>query len=213
MFYHNILINLCQLPSSEVDITTSPTQAESQQFILNHSQICLETLVRLYYLRHGFHGSDALLTNFLVLIAFQSLAKLKAETLLLSSSSDPSTAGISASTPALSDARATLILAQKGLEEQGRSYFFSQTVFHLVLNSMSLEDAQLVQHYTKVPREGPGERRMRTEHVHSDFPIEIVTVTEDKTSQSLDKLTKRYAEVTLEQTNPAAEQEQNNGSK
>lgn len=56
---------------------------------------------------------------------------------------------------------------------------------------MSLEDAQLVQHYTKVPNEGPDERRMRAEHFHSDFPIEIVTVTEDTTSQSLDKLTKR----------------------
>jgi hypothetical protein len=115
----------------------------------------------------------------------------------------------------LSDARATLILAEKGLGEQGQSYFFAQTVFHVVLTSMSPEDAQLVQHYTKVPSEGPDERRMRAEHVHSDFPIEIVTVTNGATSQSLNKLTKKYAEMTLEQANteyPSEGQEPNVGN-
>uniref|UniRef100_A0A0D2XFK3 Uncharacterized protein n=1 Tax=Fusarium oxysporum (strain Fo5176) TaxID=660025 RepID=A0A0D2XFK3_FUSOF len=187
--------------SYKVDVNTSPdpahTQAESPQLASDHSKICLETLVRLYYLRHGFSGSDALLTNFLVLIAFQSITKLKAgipPPSSSSSSSDLSIPGITASpftAQDLSDARSALILAEKGLTEQGQCYFFSQAFFHVVLNSISPEDAQLVQHYTKVPSEGPDERRMRAEHVHSDFPIEIVTVTNGATSQSLDKLTKR----------------------
>ncbi|EXK33472.1 hypothetical protein FOXG_02692 [Fusarium oxysporum f. sp. lycopersici 4287] len=213
MFYHNMLIDLYELLLTEVDVNTSPdpahTQAESPQLASDHSKICLETLVRLYYLRHGFSGSDALLTNFLVLIAFQSITKLKAgipPPSSSSSSSDLSIPGITASpftAQDLSDARSALILAEKGLTEQGQCYFFSQAFFHVVLNSISPEDAQLVQHYTKVPSEGPDERRMRAEHVHSDFPIEIVTVTNGATSQSLDKLTKRYAEMTLKQANSA----------
>ncbi|KAI9163566.1 nitrate assimilation regulatory protein nira [Paramyrothecium foliicola] len=201
------------LTSRCIDVKTPPDPAhlpaESPQLASDYSKICLETLVRLYYLRHGFNGSDALLTNFLILIAFQSITKLKTgipPPLSSSSSSDASMPGMTASPFTaldLSDARAALILAEKGLEEQGRCYFFSQTVFHVVLNSMSPEDAQLVQHYANVPSEGPDERRMRAEHVHSDFPIEIVTVTDGATSQSLNKLTKKYAEMTLKQANSA----------
>lgn len=197
MFYHNVRFDLYELLLTEVDVMTSSvsshTQAEIPQLALEHSQICLETLVRLYYLRHGFNGSDALITNFLVLVAFHSIVKLKTGTPPLSSSSSsnfsmPGTNALPFAAPDLSDARATLILAEKGLQEQGQCYFFSQTVFHVVLDSISPEDAQLVQHYTKVPSEGPDERRMRAKHVHSDFPIEIVTVTDPATSQSLDKL-------------------------
>ncbi|KAH7191735.1 nitrate assimilation regulatory protein nirA [Fusarium flagelliforme] len=223
MFYHYMLIGLYELLLTEVDIESSPdsvhTNAESQKLALDHSKVCLETLVRLYYLRHGFNGSDALLTNFLVIVAFQSISKLKVgipSPSSSSSSSNPSITTAPSAAPDLNDARATLILAEKGLGEQGQSYFFAQTVFHVVLNSMSPEDAQLVEHYTKVPSEGPDERRMRAEHVHSDFPLEIVTATNSATSRSLNKLTKRYAEMTLEQANaeyPAEGQEQNVGNK
>jgi hypothetical protein len=204
MFYHNMLIDLYELVLTEVDFKTSAdpvyTQPESQQLASNHSKIFLETLLRLYYLRHGFNGSDALLTNFLVLVAFQSIAELKAGIPPPSSSSSPdaSMPGIIPSpfvAQDLSDARAALILAEKGLQEQGQSYFFSQTVFHVVLNSVSPEDAQLVRHYTKVPSEGPDERRMRAEHVHSNYPIVIVSVTNGATSQSLNKLTEVCRDV------------------
>lgn len=43
-----------------------------------HSKMCIETILRLYYLRHGFRTSSAFLAHSLTVLAFMAHAQLKA---------------------------------------------------------------------------------------------------------------------------------------
>jgi hypothetical protein len=72
MMYQNIMVHLRTLLHADAD----STEAHANQFKLNSSKEYYETVMRLYYVRHGFGMADSYMTHTLVVLAFMIQARL-----------------------------------------------------------------------------------------------------------------------------------------
>lgn len=129
-------------------------------------------------------------TQFLAVFAFIALAQLKALTY--------SPAGPSSATT-LEDVRSSLILAAKGLHDQGQNYYLLYTIFHVVQNSMDDDDRDLMRRYVFVEGEDDQAKQLRTKRVLSQYPVSITRITDDPESQRLGNLIQKYADVAVDQ--------------
>lgn len=172
------MINLLELL---VHHAVSIPGLENPDVLISNSKVCFETLVRLYYLRHGFEASDTPILRFLVALSLMSIAELKA---LASSSTTSSLA-------AIDDIRATLILAAKGLHDQGRNHYVSQTIYRITENQMSPDDAKLMWKFVGVRKEGSEAEQLRAT-LKSKLPVNIVKITEDPETQRLGDMIKKF---------------------
>src|SRR2546430_16770231 len=100
------MLSLWELLVADTDPILEHSPPNTPQAALTHAKMCFETLLRLYYLHHGFETVNIFFTHFLMVQAFASVATLNAQT-------------ISSATPSIDDVRATLILAAKSLCDQG----------------------------------------------------------------------------------------------
>ncbi|KAF2096473.1 nitrate assimilation regulatory protein nirA [Rhizodiscina lignyota] len=201
LLYHNVMINLCELLVSLSDkFAAGPLQ--SPHSVLEHSKICFETLIRLYYLRHGFESSDTYMAHSLTVMAFMALSQLKQ----LASSSDP------LSMLKREDARASLILAAKGLSDQGRNYYFPYTLFHVVKAATESEDLELLYKSVNLRKENTGWDKLRAKHVQAQYPCNILSITDFREEQRLSNLIKEYADLALGDQSPGRESDTSNGT-
>ncbi|KAF4340441.1 nitrate assimilation regulatory nirA [Fusarium beomiforme] len=180
LLYHNVVINLCELlvPSgkeSEADQTSEETLAQ-----LSHSRICFETIMRLYYLRHGFESADAYMAHDLAVLGFMALGKLKDGGRVQNE-----------------DLRSTLLLAAKGLGDQGRNYYFPFTLFHVIQGEMSEEDKALLHQFMTSLKEDVISRQVRAKHVQAQYPCDIIKITDYPESKRLGNLIKQYVNLAI----------------
>jgi hypothetical protein len=116
----------------------------------------METVLRLYYLRHGFDHFGSYVHHCLALLGFMALNQLsslaqpstptciKNDALLNSSSTNNnSSLGID-SGGALTALRSTLFLAAKGVHEQGHSYFVAKALLKTLRAQMPPAEQQML---------------------------------------------------------------------
>ena len=113
------MINVCELVSEDEAIPFD--HRDRIRSTLIQSRACLETIVRLYCLRHGYGYANTYLTHHLTVLAFMSIAQLKSMT----PTTSPADA---ASAPSIKDARSAMFLAAKGLHDQAKNYYTSLAV-------------------------------------------------------------------------------------
>jgi hypothetical protein len=188
------LLNLWELLVDDADPIPEHPPPDTPHGFLSHSKVCFETLIRLYYLRHGFDVADVFFMHYLEVLSFTSMAALK--TLTFSATS---------SLAAIEDARATLILAAKGLRDQGRNYYLSETMYYIVESRMSPEDAELMWKFVHARKEDNLARRLRARHLHSQIPVDVVKITEHPDNKLLSYLMKQYADMSLESTSESSD--------
>ena len=129
MKYYNLLINLFKLL-----IENGPNEAELSAFVktvqqtpqeaISNATIRLETLFRIYYLRHGLDTMDAYLLHFLNTLSFMFMEDLKTNKEI----------------SRINDRRCVLLMCALGLREQRQYYYLVRTVFQLFCSIMSQED-------------------------------------------------------------------------
>lgn len=177
---------MCELAlkNNSTNIATERLLADSQG-ALAHSKVCFETLIRLYYLRHGFDGADVFFTHHLALLAWRSQTCLK----YLPTTSPSSH---------FEDIRSTLILAVKGLHAQGKNYYFSQTVFWAVHRGMSAADAELMYRYAEIRKEDVIIGQLRAKHVQTEYPCIVLDKSGHPEKQRLGDMIQEYANLSLE---------------
>ena len=100
-----------------------------------------ETLIRLYYLRHGFDYADTFLGQPLIQLGFMSLNRVQA---LTSGSNSNCPAPDPSSSALLAATRSTLALAAKGMHDQGRSHFIDQVTLRVLRAKMGPDERQLL---------------------------------------------------------------------
>jgi len=188
--HYNVMLNLWELLVAEADPILEPSIHEG----LAHSKMCFETLLRLYYLRHGFEAMDVFIIHCLQVLSFMSVATLK--TL-------PSSSTASFLAAAADDVRATLILTAKGLCDQGRNYYLSETIYYVVESRLSPEDAELMRKFVHIRKEDSEARHQRARHLQSQILVDVVKITEHPENKSLSNLINQYADMALEPTSPA----------
>lgn len=123
-----------QNPGTALDVTWRD--------IIKHAEVRLETLLRLYYLRHSFESYDPLLMHWLMFLGDTVLQRLDSTSARLMSRSD------------VESMRSTLILCAKGLYDQGHNYHIAVLVYRLLRDRMKANDLDLLR--THIFSSSPG---------------------------------------------------------
>jgi len=143
---------------------------------------CLETVLRLYYLRHSFEHGDTYLTYFLSILANTTIENMNRDSV---SPDDVETLKI---------LRATLILAVKGLYDQGQHVYVSSAMCRLIRDRMTKEDMNALRRHTTWKDDQP----LVPHYVRSTFPVTIVMLEEDWQMETVENLAKKYDQLALE---------------
>jgi hypothetical protein len=142
----------------------------------------LETLVRLYYLRHGYEAMDAFISIPLMRAGFRALDIIDG---------DPDV-----SDAALETLRATLMLVAKGLACQRRNFYLAEALFRVVRGRMRPAEAALLKESIDLDDEEGEEKKVLMQAVRSHWPVSVVRK-EDLDTVVLKNLVQNYAAMDL----------------
>ncbi|KAG7119701.1 Nitrogen assimilation transcription factor nit-4 like protein [Verticillium longisporum] len=157
--YHNIMLGLYDSLADQSDVSPTATYRE----ICVHSRRCLDVLLRLYYLRHGFESWNDSLPTWLLFLAQLCVRDLAQQ-------DDP-----------LSDEAtvSTLMLCAKGLQDQGRSLYIARVFFKMLRLEMPPAIMhELDSHVTEMDGDdsstGTG-----AHHLRASWPVKTISISEE----------------------------------
>lgn len=190
------MANVCEaLVSSGGDEETPGDSVNSAISTLAHSRICFESVLRIYYLRHGYEIPDGHLCHAAFGLACKALAQR----------SLPASAGfISSEAVSPDEAKSTLILAAKGLADQGMNYYLPRALFEIVESEMSTEDRSLVHQYITIRRDDTESLQSRSTYISSQYPVGIVSMHGNPDGRRLDRLTEEFTTLALGKAHDSA---------
>lgn len=167
-----------------MDPNTAETLAKGVYLQKSHiepSKVRFETLMRLYFLRHSFSGSDQYLVVLLLALACSAIDKLESNNL-----------------PSLQDALiSTVLLSAKGLFDQSQLCYVAEVVLHVVRDKMSPRVRALLAPYLRSQEEFDSRRGMASEITRSELPIPIVNIGQDRKLEKLENVVKEYSELSI----------------
>jgi hypothetical protein len=150
--------------------------------IVSNAQRDINILIRLYYSRHGFEDPHLYLLISLVKLAFMSLHSINDQM----------------PPEKLNYMRSSLLLALKGLREQGRSYYVTRTVYHIIKNQLRPEEARLLQG-TEDPKSELDKSPELESEIQSAWTPTVVDISDDPSEDELSKLAKRFLKLNSEE--------------
>ncbi|KAE8847633.1 hypothetical protein PTNB85_01476 [Pyrenophora teres f. teres] len=130
--YHSMLMTLFSTQLSATDGSSDSLtayQRNSAQAIITQSTIELESILRIYYLRHSFEAYDAMLVIFLAHLANTTLASIE------QLEQDPSSVPTETSETLLS----ALILCFKGLHDQSKNAYIASLMLAVMKDRLSVD--------------------------------------------------------------------------
>ncbi|KAK7946049.1 uncharacterized protein PG986_010370 [Apiospora aurea] len=180
MYYHNLILSIYE-PLLEVKRNQTPTP----QAVVAEASRYMQTLIRLYYLRHGFESMDLFIVVPLVDAGFHCIDDIN------NKNQKPSPARLEV-------LRSTLILIAKGLHSQRSNHYLAEALFRVVRGRMRLQEAALLKtslHFD----EGEEERKAgMVQAVRSHWPVSVVKKKEDLDHHILGNLVEEYAHLNVE---------------
>ena len=151
--------------------------------IITDAHIRLETLLRLYYLRHGVEYQDAFLLHFLVFVGNAALERLAAATALDSGERVV--------------LRSTVVFCAKGLYDQGHNAHIPRVRLQVLHGMMAAVDVELLGRFV-ADGGGPSaadDATLRAQHVRLQWPWPIIKMDEDPATSQLGNLLRVYREA------------------
>lgn len=181
MYYHNLILAIYE---PLLDLKTNQNQEESLRRIVSDASKCLQTLVRLYYLRHGYDAMDLFIVIPLVLAGFKCIDAINDQT--------PESK--------LKDLRSTLVLIAKGLYSQRHNHYLAEALYRVVRGRMRPQEVALLHETTDIDDDKTLGREAMVQTVRSHWPVSIVGKDEDVDSYLLTNLVDNYAHLNVEET-------------
>lgn len=169
LLYHNALINLSDLLASPETVLADTWRVNPLE-LLTDSKISFETIMRLYYLRHGFENSDLFIGHALNVLANMAMAQTKSAS--------------SSNAQELDDARSTLLLAAKGLNDQGKNHYILYVLFRVLVQEMDARDVSIMKTFLSL-REDGGADQLGTKYVNTLYPANTVRLVDNPECQRL----------------------------
>ncbi|GAB1311051.1 Nitrogen assimilation transcription factor [Madurella fahalii] len=153
MHYHIIMIDLFS-PIMDCNGSEGFRLCRMPRDLYIEAVTHFETLLRLYYLRHGFEACDSFLIHFLGTLNHLSMNAIVS----------------GADSAYLESRRSTIMLTTKGIYDQGRCHFIARAVLRLQVSLMPPEEVALLRRHVEMEEEqliyGPLEQA-----VCSDWPV------------------------------------------
>lgn len=156
----------------------------------------LETVARLYFVRHSFEFCDAFLLLFLSTLGMLALESLR---------------DLAEDAETLRDVRSTLILSVKGLRDQGQHIHIAAATYRLLLSRLSPEDLSVVQGHAPWNPVDENEPLV-AQHIQSQWPLAILGRDCDPEASSLEALASKFHQVSLDEPNTCACEDFQSGS-
>ena len=182
-WYHNLVMTLYQpFVSEEMGDMAVPRKraADAMKYI--------QTIIRIYYLRHGFDVAHGSLLDSLATTGFVCLKAIAA--------------GLS--DLELEEARSTLFLVAKGLHQQSKSYYLAEPVFQIIHSQMRPAEAQLFGAIASIDGDaGVQEPKPKPKPaVRSKWPVSNLSKTDDVEAHDLTKLVDQLDRVNMRDEEP-----------
>ena len=193
--YYNAAINTCEVANS---VTEGDVVESSFKPALAHSTICFESIMRLYYLHHGYDIPDGHMAHNLMVLAYKGLSQRNMPPELHKS--------INAEPSSVAEARSTLILAQKGLHDQGKNYFLPWALFQIVEEEMQPEDRDALYRSVTIHKEHSEGLQLRQRYMSSQYPVGLDRLDEPPGGRQLGQLTKDFTELAVSKLRSASSQ-------
>ncbi|KAF3043722.1 hypothetical protein E8E12_008643 [Didymella heteroderae] len=172
--YHSIVIELYQRSDAAID----PTYAAR---MLKTSNIRVETILRLYHLRHSLECYTIFTVWIMVYVGNLCLNSV-AENSLPNATAD--------------EIRSSLLLCANGLKGAGRSYHFAKLAYYALSQRMSAYDLSLLRTFSG-PEDGAMDELSLMRNTHSTWPVPIVKPDEDADKARQEKLAKDTHELAM----------------
>lgn len=164
MYFQHLILTIFK-PLSDFSTPQSPNPQE----IVAEATKYLQTLIRLYYLRHGFDAMDLFIVILLMLAASDCIDVIK------QSSGDE-----------LETLRSTLILVTKGLYSQRRNHYLAEALFRVIRGRMPPSELALFNGILNINDQA--EPPDMAQAVRSHWPVTVVTKREDLDAHILKNL-------------------------
>lgn len=178
MYYHHLLLTIFE-PLVDVDTTEEP----SPRHIVASAKRNLQTLVRLYFLRHGFEAMDLFIVIPLMIIGYDSISAISDDT-------PPSE---------IESLRATLILIAQGLYNQRRNHYLAQALFRVIRGKMRPQEIELLKSSMALEAGDIDQEQKLAVAVRSQWPVSVVKRKEDMKSQVLTNLIECFGDMSVEE--------------
>ncbi|KAF5596564.1 nitrate assimilation regulatory nirA [Fusarium pseudocircinatum] len=181
LHYCYVIVQLYEIlaPGGQRQAQNLPVEEEVLQESLSRYRGYFETILRIHYLRHSFEYGNMMLTRFLAMLAFLSLNKIESLTTSTKPGHVVTGSGLDVGDADPKEARATLLMAQKGLSDQGRGYYLPKTLLRDVLGNMTSSDAMILQSFITIPPEGPEKTQERKMYMESHCPPDVLRIAND----------------------------------
>lgn len=179
MYYQHLILAIFE-PFLDVETNQKPSPYQ----VVTDTRIRFQTLVRLYYLRHGYEAMDVFLVAPLMLHAYECIDAL---------------AAIDEQTPIhkLEALRSTLILVTKGLYTQRQNHYLAEALFRVVRGCMQASGVALFRGILNMDERMVDEKLHMVQAVRSHWPVSIVRKG-NVDSYFLTNLVESYAELNME---------------
>lgn len=176
MYYYHLILTIF---SPFIGVKTAPEPLPEQ--IVAEAHRNLLTLVRLYYLRHGFEAMDLFIVIPLMMSASECIDMI----------SEQNPTG-----PALEELRATLMLAVKGLYDQRRNHYLAEVLYRVIRGRMRPAEVVLMRDMIDLEDES-AERHELMQKVRSRWPVSVVKKKEEMEAKVLTNLVESYAHLNV----------------
>ena len=176
MYYNHLILTIYEpLLDMKTDQEPSPRQ------IVADAQKYLQTLVRLYYLRHGFDAMNLFIVIPLMLAGQKCIEAIDEQTPL----------------PELEVLRSTLILVAKGLYSQRRNHYLAEALYRVIRGRMRPAEVGLLRGTMDMNDIEGDEKRDMVQAVRSHWPVSVVRKKEDLDAHILTNLVESYAHLNV----------------
>ncbi|KAJ0330169.1 hypothetical protein COL922a_012466, partial [Colletotrichum nupharicola] len=144
----------------------------------------LQTLIRLYYLRHGYEAMNLFLVIPLMLTGYDCINAILEEK----------------SGHQIEILRSTLILVAKGLQNQRRNHYLAEALFRVIGGRMLPQEVALLRSSMTFDDEQEMEKHDMVQAVRSHWPVSIVKKQEEVDEHILTHLVESYGSMNVEET-------------
>lgn len=158
MEYHHVVIKLLEPWADPLPDTPGRDlriDGRSLQEIAAIARTRLETVIRLYFLRHGFEFPDIILNVYLMLLG--SIAVQMVQT------PGPSSA-------AKGRHKSAFLLCMKGLHDQGRNNYLGAVILNVVSKMVDPGNEDLLNRIAEI-KGSPGSVEIKPEHSQMEWPV------------------------------------------
>lgn len=178
MYHYHLILTMF-----EPFLHTDSGQELSSQQIVADAKKHLHTLIRLYYLRHGYEAMDLFIVIPLMLAASECVDAIDEQT----------------PNAELETLRSTLILVAKGLYDQRRNHYLAEALFRVIRGRMRPPEVALLRTKTNMDDDELDERPRMAHAVQSHWPVSVVKNKKDMDSYILTNLVENYAHLNIEE--------------